>query len=50
MIPSEIGRLTRLTRLDLTGRFQMTRDVFDSRKGFSGSIPSEVGKLFNLGK
>jgi hypothetical protein len=49
-IPSEIGRLTRLTRLDLTGRFQITRDIFDSRKGLSGSIPTEIGKLFNLGK
>lgn len=49
-IPSEIGLLANLTTLVLKGEVDVSPDSFSSNRGFSGSIPREIGKLSQLGK
>ena len=49
-IPSEIGLLANLTMLGLKGEVDVLHDLFSSYSGLSGPIPSEIGKLSQLGK
>jgi hypothetical protein len=48
-LPTEIGLLTNLKKLLLSGQFGLNGH-FAIRQGFLGSIPSEIGLLSKLGK